>query len=226
MKKKFSYKIMFRCKAVETNFVMSMKRFVSSTGTKKYILIVVLMWLGYSHLSGEFRAFYFLFLLGMKSSLHLWYIPGMLLYSFNAYIITYLKHKTAILQKKYLAECFMDAWKMKGHFIPLWQSDAIWCQTTWSTLVQVMACCLTAPSHYLNQCWIVIKGALWHSPKRNFRVIAKEINLEIEFENHPFKITVTASRGQWVKLAMMMLAFSSLDVLNVITLTISLVLTK
>ena len=23
-----------------------------------------------------------------------------------------------------------------------------------STLVQVMACCLTAPSHYLNQCWL------------------------------------------------------------------------
>ena len=30
--------------------------------------------------------------------------------------------------------------------------DAIWCHTTWLTLVQVMACCLTAPIHYLNQC--------------------------------------------------------------------------
>ena len=26
-----------------------------------------------------------------------------------------------------------------------------------STLAQVMACCLTAPSHYLNQCWPVIQ---------------------------------------------------------------------
>ena len=35
-------------------------------------------------------------------------------------------------------------------------SDAIWRWRSWSTLVQVMACCLTAPSHYLNQCWLII----------------------------------------------------------------------
>ena len=33
---------------------------------------------------------------------------------------------------------------------------------TWSTLVQVMPCCLTAPSHYLNQCWLVISKVPWH----------------------------------------------------------------
>ena len=33
----------------------------------------------------------------------------------------------------------------------LWPSDAIRRQGTESTLAQVMACCLTAPSHYLNQ---------------------------------------------------------------------------
>ena len=27
-----------------------------------------------------------------------------------------------------------------------------------STLAQVMACCLMAPSHYLNQCWLIISG--------------------------------------------------------------------
>ena len=32
----------------------------------------------------------------------------------------------------------------------------IWRQGSWSTLVQVMACCLTAPSHYLNHCWLII----------------------------------------------------------------------
>ena len=26
----------------------------------------------------------------------------------------------------------------------------------WPTLVQVMACCLTAPSHNLNQCWLIM----------------------------------------------------------------------
>ena len=30
------------------------------------------------------------------------------------------------------------------------------------TLTQVMACCMTAPSHYLNQCWLLIKEGLWH----------------------------------------------------------------
>ena len=38
----------------------------------------------------------------------------------------------------------------------------------WSTLVQVMACCLKAPSHYLNQCWLIINGFLWHAHKTNF----------------------------------------------------------
>ena len=35
---------------------------------------------------------------------------------------------------------------------PLWPGDAIRRHRFWSTLAQVMACCLTAPSHYLNQC--------------------------------------------------------------------------
>ena len=35
-------------------------------------------------------------------------------------------------------------------------------QRSGSTLAQVMACCLTATSHYLNQCWL-ISEALWYS---------------------------------------------------------------
>ena len=38
-------------------------------------------------------------------------------------------------------------------FNSLRPSDAIWRHRSGSTLAQVMACCLTAPSHYLNQCW-------------------------------------------------------------------------
>ena len=37
-----------------------------------------------------------------------------------------------------------------------------------SSLDQVMACRLTAPSHYL--CWLVIIEVLWHSPESNFIV--------------------------------------------------------
>ena len=50
----------------------------------------------------------------------------------------------------------------------LWPSDVIWWQGSRSTLTQVMACCLTAPSHYLNQCWLVISEVLWHSPDNTF----------------------------------------------------------
>ena len=34
-----------------------------------------------------------------------------------------------------------------------------------------LACCLTPPSHYLNQCWLIIKCVLWHSPEstKNFQ---------------------------------------------------------
>ena len=49
----------------------------------------------------------------------------------------------------------------------LWPSDAIWRHRSMSTLAQVMACCLTAPSHYLNQCWLMISEVLWHSPNTN-----------------------------------------------------------
>ena len=43
-------------------------------------------------------------------------------------------------------------------------SDAIWWHRSGSTLAQVMACCLTAPSHYLNQCWLItcIKNVYFH----------------------------------------------------------------
>ena len=41
-------------------------------------------------------------------------------------------------------------------FNSLWPIDAIWRQRSGSTLTQVMAFCLPAPSHYLNQCWLII----------------------------------------------------------------------
>ena len=53
-------------------------------------------------------------------------------------------------------------------FNSLWPSDAIWRHRSMSTLAQVMACCLTSPSHYLNQCWLMISEVLQHSPDGNF----------------------------------------------------------
>ena len=40
-----------------------------------------------------------------------------------------------------------------------------------STLAQVMACCLTAPSHYLTQCWLIISESSDHQ----LRTISQEI---------------------------------------------------
>ena len=39
-------------------------------------------------------------------------------------------------------------------------SDTIWQHTSESTLAEEMGCCLTAPSHFLNQCWLIIKGGI------------------------------------------------------------------
>ena len=47
-------------------------------------------------------------------------------------------------------------------------SDTIWQHRCGPKLDQAMACCLTAPSHYLNQCWLMIRKVRWHSPKGNF----------------------------------------------------------
>ena len=55
-------------------------------------------------------------------------------------------------------------------------SDAIWQQRSGSTLAQVMACCLTAPSHYLNSCWLIISKVQWHSSKGQFTRDASAIN--------------------------------------------------
>ena len=58
--------------------------------------------------------------------------------------------------------------KCKISFNSMRPSDAIWRQRTGSTLAQVMACCLTGPSHYLNQCWLIISKIQLHSSDGNF----------------------------------------------------------
>ena len=50
----------------------------------------------------------------------------------------------------------------------LWPREIIWWQKYRSPLAQVMACCLMAPNHYVNQCCLISKGILCHSPLSNF----------------------------------------------------------
>ena len=77
-------------------------------------------------------------------------------------------------------------------------SDALQRYRSGSTLAQVMACCLTAPSHYLNQCNLIINVS-WHSPEGNFAGNAQDIYPWYQFENHWFKNAAVSPRDQWVK---------------------------
>ena len=80
----------------------------------------------------------------------------------------------------------------------LWPSDAIWWHRSGSTLAQVMACCLTAPSHYLNQCWLIINEVQWHSYLSNFTTNASTISHWNLFEKCMSKISFKSFRGHWV----------------------------
>ena len=55
---------------------------------------------------------------------------------------------TSLSDQKYLCHCF---W-----FNSLPPNDAIWQYESGLALVQVMACCLLVPHHYLMQCWFLI----------------------------------------------------------------------
>ena len=63
--------------------------------------------------------------------------------------------------------------------IALWANDDICWHISGSPLAQVMAHCLTAPSHHLNQCWLIITEVLKHSPESNFTVSAHAIILSV-----------------------------------------------
>ena len=78
-------------------------------------------------------------------------------------------------------------------------SDAIWRCRSGSTLAQVMACCLAAPSHYLNQCWHIISKVHWYSYEGNLALDALAINHYYYLENHLSKFSFKFPRGQWVK---------------------------
>ena len=51
-----------------------------------------------------------------------------------------------------------------------------------------MACCLTIPCDYLNQCWLNISEVVWHSFKGNFTGSAEDIYLWYEFENYYLRL--------------------------------------
>ena len=52
-----------------------------------------------------------------------------------------------------------------------------------------------APSHYLNQCWLLV---IVYLPENKFIATPRATILHHEFKNPTFKITATSSRDQWV----------------------------
>ena len=70
--------------------------------------------------------------------------------------------------------------------------------TSGSTLAQVMACCLTAPSHHLNQCWLVISKFQQLSSESTFPKTCLNYQSLI-IETYLSKLSFDFARGQWVK---------------------------
>ena len=75
-------------------------------------------------------------------------------------------------------------------------SDTKWRQRSWTALAQVMACCLAAPGHNLNQRWLIIRKSC-----RSHRGYFKRypINKLITLKWKLFiEISINSSRPQWV----------------------------
>ena len=84
------------------------------------------------------------------------------------------------------------------YFNSMWPSTAIWRHRPQLTLAQLMACCLAAPSHYLNQCWLIISDI-------RLRAISQEIpepsiaKISLKITSKKSKISLKSPWGQWVK---------------------------
>ena len=111
---------------------------------------------------------------GFKKGIGIHHIPNMISYS---------------LPCRFLGPRFIKS---------LGPNNAIWRQRSGSTLAQVMACCLTAPSHYLNQCWLIIWKVQWYSSEDNFRSDISATNHWNKLGNYSYKIPLKYPRGQWV----------------------------
>ena len=77
-----------------------------------------------------------------------------------------------------------------------WTVDCIWWHRSWSILV--MASCLKAPIHYLNQCWLLICQVLWYLPDSKGDKCPSKYSVDFSIENYFVEIITTSSRGQWV----------------------------
>ena len=91
-----------------------------------------------------------------------WLLLTLILTLWDVYILISLVMYFMTMGHMSRIRCIITAYFLQ-HIFTLWPSDATWRQRSGSTLAQVIACCLTAPSHYLNQCWLIFSEVQWHS---------------------------------------------------------------
>ena len=105
-------------------------------------------------------------------------------------------HQGSIYPKFSLARLKKSFMNSVVRLTMIWFTVAMWC--IWlhryaSSMGQVIACCLSATSHYLPQCQLMITGVLYHSLEINLQVF--NIN---NFEKYTHVIISISPRGQWV----------------------------
>ena len=66
----------------------------------------------------------------------------------------------------------------------LWPGDATWRHISGSALVHVMACCLTTPSHYPHQYWLLVSGISWRPSMGSSIANTLSTIIYKEFENY------------------------------------------
>ena len=73
------------------------------------------------------------------------------------------------------------------------------CQWTGSSLVQVMVVTCSVPSHYMNQCWIIVNWTCRNNLQWNSNGNTKLFIDENAFESVVCEMAACMSRGRWVK---------------------------
>ena len=90
-----------------------------------------------------------------------------------------------------------------GKYCGSWMSCQVSIFIRWhrtgSTLAQVMAYCLAAPHHHLNQSWPIINEVMWLSALGRFMKDISVTNHNNWLENYLPKIPFNSLRGHWFK---------------------------
>ena len=120
----------------------------------------------------------------------------------ESYLLLSLKYIPASIYSYHIITFKSGIW--------FWQRLVEWvsewlCLTHWRLVTpfgdidlgQHWPCCLTASSHYLNQCWLISK-VLWHSSEGIIMRRSEDTNQQNKTENYIFRIALRSPRGQWV----------------------------